>query len=164
MTANFNSFLFVKTTTVCLSLIVPYSALIDTTKVFVFFCQYFSLVLQYSYLNIVLFEFKSCFFKKSLCLKQDKISFNGVRKIREKIIFLTPFFLVLRLNSLKAAVRKFGLFVAISVWKPGTAAVCGIISLVWDVLRLGSQSPHRCGYLLYFTITDSSLHLRPHLH
>ncbi len=74
-------------------------------------------------------------------------------------------------NKFKAAVRKFCLFVAISVWKPGIAPVCGIILLAWAVLWHGSsadesnvlrwmcscQSPHRCGCLLYFTITDSSL-------
>ncbi len=31
----------------------------------------------------------------------------------------------------KAAVRKFCLFVAISVWKPGIAAFCGIIFRAW---------------------------------
>ncbi len=38
----------------------------------------------------------------------------------------------------KAAVCKFCLFVAISVWKPGIAAGCGIIFLVWYVLQHGS--------------------------
>ncbi len=74
---------------------------------------------------------------------------------------------------LKAAVRKFCLFVAISVWKPGIAVSCGIILFAWavfwhsfsadesNVLRwmCCCQSPHRCGCLLYFTITDSSLRL-----
>ncbi len=75
---------------------------------------------------------------------------------------------------LKAAVRKFCFFVAISVWKPGIAVTCWIISLTWgfvsrhgssvdesNVLRsmCGSQSLHRCGCLLYFTITESSLRL-----
>ncbi len=32
---------------------------------------------------------------------------------------------------LKAAVRKFCLFVAIYVWKPGIAVTCGIILLAW---------------------------------
>ncbi len=38
---------------------------------------------------------------------------------------------------IKAAVCKFCLFVAISVWKPGIAAACGIILLAWVVLRHG---------------------------
>ncbi len=56
---------------------------------------------------------------------------------------------------------------------PGIVAVCRIILLAWAVLRhdssvdesnvlrwmCGCQSPHRCGYLLYFAITDSSLRL-----
>ncbi len=33
--------------------------------------------------------------------------------------------------AFKAAVHKFLLFVAISVWKPGIAALCGIIFRVW---------------------------------
>ncbi len=37
----------------------------------------------------------------------------------------------------------------------------GLCSAAWSRTHLmcGSQSPHRCGYLLYFTITDSSLRL-----
>ncbi len=38
----------------------------------------------------------------------------------------------------QAAVRKFCLFVSISVWRPGIAAACGIIFRVWVVLRHGS--------------------------
>ncbi len=40
----------------------------------------------------------------------------------------------------KAAVRTFCLFVAISVWKPGIAAACGIIFLAWAVSMCVSQS------------------------
>ncbi len=40
----------------------------------------------------------------------------------------------------KAAVRKFCLFVAIFVWKPGIAAACGIIFLAWAVSMCVSQS------------------------
>ncbi len=76
----------------------------------------------------------------------------------------------------KAAVRNFYLFVALNVWKPGIAVSCGIIfrargcdpvfrhsssadeSNVWRWM-CGCQSLHRCGYLLYFAITDSSLRL-----
>ncbi len=43
--------------------------------------------------------------------------------------------IIIKLNDtkhiLKAAVRKFCLFVAIYVWKPGIAAVCGIIFRAW---------------------------------
>ncbi len=74
----------------------------------------------------------------------------------------------------KAAVRNVYLFVALYVWKPGIAVSCGIIVRARGcdpVFRQGSsadesnvlrwmcccQSLHRCGCLLYFTITDSSL-------
>ncbi len=39
----------------------------------------------------------------------------------------------------KAAVRKFCLFVAISVWKPGIAALCGIIFRAWDCVQARLQ-------------------------
>ncbi len=88
------------------------------------------------------------------------------------ISFIKLLFMFFRL--FKAAVRNFCLFVVISVWKPGIAVSCGIIFRAWGcdpVFRHGSsadesivlrwtcscQSLHRCGYLLYFAITDSSL-------
>ncbi len=78
--------------------------------------------------------------------------------------------------NLKLQSVKFCLFVAISVWKPGIADFCGIILIAWVVSWHGSSadesnvlrwmccchSLHRCGYLLYFAITDFSLHLGMH--
>ncbi len=50
-----------------------------------------------------------------------------------RIKYLTELLVSMASNTLlvKAAVRKFCLFVAISVWKPEIAALCRIILIGW---------------------------------
>ncbi len=83
-------------------------------------------------------------------------------------VAIISYTLVLKL--FKAAVRKFCFFVAISVWKPGIAAQCGIIFLAWgcvsarmnlNVLRsmCVSLSVTAPVWIVYLVITDSSLRL-----
>ncbi len=55
------------------------------------------------------------------------------------MLFQTLMFFKISLY-IKAAVCKFCLFVAISVWKPAIAAVCGIILLAWVVRRHDSSA------------------------
>ncbi len=74
------------------------------------------------------------------------------------------------MRVIKAAVRKFCLFVAISVWKPGIAVTCRIIFIAWVLLRHGSSADESsvlrwmCScqspvWIKHLVITDSRLRL-----
>lgn len=56
---------------------------------------------------------------------------------------------------LQAALRKFCLFVAISVWKPGIAAIRAVIFLAWVVNWHGSSADECNVWILHFVFTDS---------
>ncbi len=82
----------------------------------------------------------------------------------KNILVWDCFFTFIKYDIVKATVRKFCLFVTISVWKPAIAAICGIIFLAWVVHRHGSSTDKSNVWLsvtapvwiLHFVFTDTT--------